>query len=315
LEQCCEDVIQQRIKLVNTALSKIILPVYIDEQFFKDIEELLSSNTDLPEKWNTIKKLDKISNKIGDHYVQMRNLRKKKNKKEMSNVIKEIKNEFDLDEILLDCRMTEGESIDTFLEELKNYGYDKMPASEINGYIKSYVVFITKRHNIKNETDVKRLESMIRKNIFSLISSKFLMVEIKNTNDKFIKQALKLSKLKPSDLRIHSLFISNFEPFQSAIDELSNLSYLKDPDSMISCINQSSQLIFESAQKSCKEKKMQRNISADDFLPMMQYVLVQSDVVYVEGIISFIRKFRKLNQEDDYYLTTLQSKILKIFNF
>ena len=184
------------------------------------------------------------------------------------------------------------------------------------GYIKSYVVFLTKRYGIKNEIEIKRLELMIRKNIFSLISSKFLLCEIEiNSNNKFIKQSLKLSKLKPIDIRIHSNFISNFEPFQSAIDELSNLNYLKDPDSMISCITQTSSLIFESAMKSCKEKKIQKTVSADDFLPMMQYVLIQSDIVYIESIISFIRKFKKMNNEDDYYLTTLQSAVEGIKSF
>jgi len=340
LEEDCMDRIQRRIKLTNIALSQSTLPCYIEDSYYKELDYILSSYPELQENWKEIKQLDVEIRSLSKAYSQELSLNPTPGKPEIKRLLLE---QGHID-ILLDVRISEGENIATFIAEIEKYGYEKIPYSEILSYIKTYTNFFLKRHGIssQNESDVKKAETLIRKFIFQIVYKKLFLAElgadasqsfVSKERGIFIKKALKIAQKSPEEIGIDPHFIlppsfattsmstsvSNngvmlvaMEPFKASIDQLSNLPYIFDPDEIMDCILSSFRLIYEEAQFVCKEKKMHKELTADELLPITQYVIAHADICFIEEVIRMVQKYTKVTSESEYYLTTLQSAVTHI---
>lgn len=160
--------------------------------------------------------------------------------------------------------------INNFLKQLKDYGYEKIPIKEIHSYIQQII----------------KKNSLIDKKIFfSLISNIYLKIEMKQNPPKYFYS--KIPIMNPLDIIL-----------QNVIDEMNQLSFLSDPDEMMDCIMNTFSLIYSFQIK-----------NADELIPVIEYILYSSNIIFIESILSFIKKFKKLSSEQDYYITVLSSII------
>jgi hypothetical protein len=93
------------------------------------------------------------------------------------------------------------------------------------------------------------------------------------------------------------------QDYEDCVAEINVISLLNDPEDMLECIMNIKNKTFAHSETT---------LSADEFIPIMEAVIMHSDVMNFENIIAFIRKFKKLTPEQDYYVTVIQSIVEKI---
>lgn len=340
------------------------LPAYVNDDFFMDVDDIVLSNLILSERWKRIRELDSKAKSLAELYVSMRKaMVKPLAKKEIgTKLLVLLKNynipydperpfldslecgiEFRFRALISDQRTNEGQSIRTFLKELRSYGLERVPPSEIIGYIESYVVFLTKSHQIVdphvpnpeddsyteiNASIIQRLHVLVDRYIFYLIGLDLQRIEWQASDQDdshFMMQSRILRKLTPVQLGVDAKFLpldSDHDddgramlPFADSIDILGYLGLCVTPREMLHCVHCCAKTIHNTAYKNCKARDKDFSFGADEFFPILVYVVVQSELPTAHSNLSYLSKFTNSHNSSSeliYYLTCLEGAIMYI---
>jgi len=340
----------------------VIIPPTISEDFYKDIDELFLLNPTVSQQWQTIKTMDaKIArlseryNNVKKHFGKQRTT--KENTVLLSNLLNTKMHKYatfikDPDEsditlstnlrlyfmdrlegaeqrefgcIIGDVRTEEGRTIRTFLNELQSYSLQKVPASEIVGYVQSYASYLVKIHKLTSPPNAHQyLHILVERFIFGLIGGdlrKFEAEKAVEQDDSFAEKVSILKKLTIVQLGVDVKFLSpeklanpNDESiicFEEAIQIIENLPYLNAPGDILHCILCCAKSIHNTAHKFCTMKGHDFAFGADEFFPILVYVVVQATLPGIHAILGFITKYMpdRISSEISYYLTCLEGSV------
>lgn len=345
LEARCKSVIKERISLTRKALNREEIPSFVNEEFFKDVDDLLACHPDLSYRWRLIKALDKRAQQLAGTYIVLRKNARPNSKKERSIILHSLLVEMEhtynditalstttmitndsaaciktfvdslhsvyqepFNRLVGDERVAEGQSLHTFLKELKSYGYDRVPPSEIISYIQSYVKFLQNMHHVP-DSDLPKLHIMADRYIWGhLVGTTFFSIESGNYEEqdaRFRRQLQQLHDLSPLELGVEPRFLPDLVacgtngttvvPFYEAIEILGYLDLLSVPSDMLHCIYTTAKLVHHIARhyfmESCGGDSSSFNFGADEFFPIFVYVVVQSNLIRAYTTVHFLQKY------------------------
>ncbi|KAG2386299.1 hypothetical protein C9374_002745 [Naegleria lovaniensis] len=241
-------------------------------------------------------------------------------------------------DLIADQRTEEGQSLRTFVKELNNVGLEKISSSEIVDYISSFVDYLSTRHSITLDVEKQvllRLLSRLIYNEFGLgVKLQKIEVEAHSAeNVKFQKQANLLKQLTPNQLGVANKFLPlrvkftgkqnsikemihkiSQTPFYDPVTTLSYLNYYVSPMDMLHCVYSCARQIHIIAKDNCTQRGKDFSFGADEFFPILVYVVVHSHLPNIHSALSFLSKFasQSRNSEVVYYLTCLEGAVMYV---
>eukprot|EP00761_Pharyngomonas_kirbyi_P010096 gb/GECH01010114.1/.p1 GENE.gb/GECH01010114.1/~~gb/GECH01010114.1/.p1 ORF type:complete len:748 (+),score=175.52 gb/GECH01010114.1/:1-2244(+) len=351
LEKKFKEDIDTRIHYTQQALldTEGPLPTHVNDDFFKDTEELLYCSPDLARMKKRLRLISNHARELNEDYVKTRKRSRPKTHRERGSELLKLLKEMDIDHaeytnfldsleqstqdkfnnLIGDCRTTEGRWIQTFLNELYSYGVSKIPPGEIVGYIQAYVNFLCKQHNFGDREERKqKLHRLVERHLFNLIAVELIDVEATELREKdqhFLDQTHYLATLSPLKLGIEPKFLPAYvekddngkelDPFVEAIDTLGYLNFCLVPVDMLTCIKITAKQIHKIAKKNCETHGKSFSFGADEFFPIFVYVVVRSGVTSIHSLLSFLNKFGNMSSrstEISYFVTCLEGAVVYI---
>ncbi|KAL9652661.1 hypothetical protein ABK040_003964 [Willaertia magna] len=246
--------------------------------------------------------------------------------------------EQDFYDLVADERTEEGQSLRRFLKEITNIGLEKVPPSEIVDYIQSFVNYMKERHVITKAKEIHLLDRLLSKLIYNELSVgiEIHRIEMENhleENIIFQQQTKLLRKLTPSQLGVANKFTPiktkftgkansikemihkrNMTPFNEPITVIGYLNYLITPHDLLHCIYTCAKQIHLIAKENCNARGKEFSFGADEFFPILVYVVVHSYLPNIHSILSFLSKYsgNVANSEVLYYLTCLEGAVMYV---
>jgi hypothetical protein len=228
----------------------------------------------------------------------------------------EDENQTKFNQIMNDERNEESGWIKKFIKDIDKFGIDKVPTNEIFNYFEIFEKRCCQLHTIKNEKEIAALSKYTNRLFMDYLYHKFIDTE-DCVNDIFMFNCLKLSKLSLLEIGVDRKYVVEDTPnqYSDAIDLFSFLKFVTNPNDLIDLIFFSCKLILNESLSYMKSKNEKINpISADDFFPILIYVIVHSDLVFLNYIIGFIVTFYNQNDSEKiYYLTQVESFFFNLF--
>ncbi|EFC41400.1 vacuolar sorting protein 9 domain-containing protein [Naegleria gruberi] len=239
-------------------------------------------------------------------------------------------------DLIADQRTEEGQSLRTFLKEINNAGLEKVPPAEIAEYVVIYVDYLSDRHAIKTDLEkqaILRLVSRLIYNEFGL-GLRLQKIEIESQsqeNYKFQQQVRLLRKLTANQLGVANKFLpirakftgkqnsikemihkQNQTPFYDPIATLGYLNYCVSPIDMLHCVYSCARQIHIIAKDNCSQRGKDFSFGADEFFPILVYVVVHAHLPNIHSALSYISKYssQSRNSEVVYYLTCLEGAVM-----
>ena len=164
------------------------------------------------------------------------------------------------------------------------------------------------------ESTQEALEKLVTSKLFKQI---FCPTEEDEEKDKELSnKTARLNRfLQPKHLDIRPNFIKQ-EFITQAIGELCKINDFKSPRDKMVCIMNCCKVIYKMLNSITSSENMEA-AGADDFLPMLIYVLIRSKVPTLHSNTQYIRRFRhpsKLMTETGYYFTHFESTLHFVSN-
>mmetsp|Transcript_13333 Transcript_13333/g.20568 ORF Transcript_13333/g.20568 Transcript_13333/m.20568 type:complete len:576 (-) Transcript_13333:83-1810(-) len=164
------------------------------------------------------------------------------------------------------------------------------------------------------ESTQEALEKLVTSKLFTKI---FCPTEEDKEKDKELSNKMaRLNRfLQPKHLDIKPNFIKQ-DFITQAVAELCKINDFKSPRDKMVCIMNCCKVIYKMLNSITSSSNMEA-AGADDFLPMLIYVLIRSKVPSLHSNTQYIRRFRhpsKLMTETGYYFTHFESTIHFISN-
>jgi hypothetical protein len=229
-----------------------------------------------------------------------------------------------------DERSTEGQSIRTFLGEVDNLGWDRVPPKEIIDYVTSYVTFLcsANMYRITDEVEIEKIAYLVHQYFFgSLVGNRLSRVEeIAHAEDnrRFATQVRLLKDLTPQQLGVSSKFLSPDDDgkrsFAEPIEILSLLGFCATPNDMLHCVYTCAKLIHIIARDNCSKRNKELSFGADEFIPIMIYVVAHAFLPLIHSNLAFMSKYANCNgpnynnSEVMYFLTCLEGAVVYVDN-
>jgi hypothetical protein len=160
-----------------------------------------------------------------------------------------------------------------------------------------------------SDLEVENAREGIEKYIMTKLHAKVFSPSIQDIQmDMEISNKLnKMQSIKPDNLDVPSTI--ELDPKWSlAIQELKKMNMYKTPRDKLVCISNCCKAIFGLIENIGSKKA-----SADEFLPVLVYLICKSNVIHLHSNVKYIMDFRnpdRLMSEMGYHLTNLQSAIM-----
>jgi len=253
--------------------------------------------------------------------------------------------------IVGDARSAEGQSIRTFVNEVNNVGFDRVPSAELVEYASSFVNYINKLNGLtlnkkssiaRDARTLKVLRYLVHYFIFgSVIASEIDLVEsIRNDydNNQFCTQQKMVASLTAEQLGVAQRFLpinndgddisaellekqneiqSISEPYAVPIDILSCISYCTVPSDMLHCVHVCSKQIHLIAKAQCELKNKDFTFGADELIPLLVYVVSRASLSFIHTNLALMAKFMSPEEREEkpelvYYLTCLEGAVMYV---
>jgi uncharacterized protein YecT (DUF1311 family) len=236
---------------------------------------------------------------------------------------------WDFFSLVSDDRSTEGQSVRTFINEVKQLGWDKVPAKEIIDYVSSFVTFLcsSNLYRITDEIEVEKMQYLVHRYFFGhLMGVKLARVEDEqheNANSHFVKQSALIKTVPPSLIGVATKFLPLDEterPFNEPIEILSLLSICSTPNDMLHCVYTFAKQIHIIAKDNCTKRGKDFSFGADEFIPIVIYVVAHAFLPCIHSNLAFMSKYAGSNETNSnsseimYYLTCLEGGVVYIDN-
>lgn len=241
-------------------------------------------------------------------------------------------------DLIADQRTEEGQSLRTFVKEINNVGLEKISPSEIVDYVSSFVDYLSTRHSITLDIEKQVLVRLLSRLIYNEfgLGVKLQKIEVEAhsaENLKFQKQANLLKQLTPNQLGVANKFLPlrvkftgkqnsikemihkiSQTPFYDPVTTLSYLNYYVSPMDMLHCVYSCARQIHIIAKDNCTQRGKEFSFGADEFFPILVYVVVHSHLPNIHSALSYLSKFasQSRNSEVVYYLTCLEGAVMYV---
>ena len=173
---------------------------------------------------------------------------------------------------------------------------------------------IKKKDKNKNELFKKAISFYKEKN---LIEPKDFLIEKKFCLDANTKELIEQNKNNENN------FIGNKNPYEKTINYFKNIEKYQNPFDKLLLTVKLKKIISEEisefwskyGQDELKDKKINLNIEADDFISIFKYMIVKSEINNIHSEISFIESFTSNQIKSDsewYYLSLIQVSLAQL---
>eukprot|EP01080_Neovahlkampfia_damariscottae_P000914 gene914-9823_t len=230
------------------------------------------------------------SNNVGKKKYSYQDFLEKMKHKSTLNLVKSIKK---FNDTILNNEYKEGET----QKVIRNF-FDEMERT-----INSHSLW-KDTSEIEIENTIEGLEKYVTSKLHSKIFSP--TIEDLREDNNLASILTKFHVLKPHHLEINENLISN-ELWNKSLDEFKRINNFKTPRDKMNCISNCCECIFQLIE----ENKI--TASADIFLPILIYLILQSNVSHLHSNIKYILDYRnpdKLVSEAGYFLTNIQGAIM-----
>jgi hypothetical protein len=363
-----------------------MLPDYLTRNgyYFLNVEQIITTTKELTARRLFIRKLGELYKKAELEYNTTRKNygahKKCRPKREQQNILRNLVEEFkipnveaisepvpwtefldiianekrcqqqrEFNSVIGDLRSTEGQSIRTFVQELRNITFERVPPNEVLEYESSFTSYILKLNGLTVGKDPKKVEH-ITKNLSylvhgfifgDLIVRELEKVELLRNEDDdryFVKQQKIVVNLEPIQLGVAQKFLPlhrgsitneellkkqnqiqsvNEPPYWQPIQVLSCLCFCITPAEMLHCIHMCARQIHFIAKRQCELREKEFTFGADEFFPLLVYVVSRAVLPTIHTNLALMAKFISASEREErpdvvYYLTCLEGAVMYV---
>jgi hypothetical protein len=274
-----------------------------------------------------------------ERYLKVRKKYKKLTKSEISNNLKEImlnskleyeiktyddfilfleeKNQDAFEKVMFDERNEESSWVTKFLEDIDSVGINNIPTEDIMNYIKGFYRRSVALNKIKDEEQSKIYSKYISRLILKLLYHRFHdFVNDDCLNDTFIQNCNKLSKLTMEEIGVDKKFIIRDCPdqYKTSIKIFSTLAFIESPNDLLDIIFHASKMMVDESLVYCHSNNAKFTFGADEYFPLLIYVIIKSEIYYLNSILKFILKYANQTISQKVYYFS-QFECMLFFNF
>jgi hypothetical protein len=359
----------------NKVSRSVVIPEFLTSNgyYFLSVEAIMTQSPQFMARHRVIKRLELAQKNREREYIAIRKQhyahKRSRPKRDQQNALKQLlekyqtpncdrydrpvewetflldifgcdKLQFQFNCLVGDVRSDEGQSIKTFVTELKKIGFERIPPSEILEYAQSFVSYVAKLNQLKNDDlTMKRLSYLVHNFIFGDVIAKEL-TNLENTrheqdNSLFCRQQKLVQNLTPTQLGVANKFLplqiamltsedmilkqteiqSVDQPFENPIQILGLLSLCITPNDMLKSVHMCAKQIHHIAKRQCDLRGKEFTFGADEFFPVLVYVVAHATLPHIHTNLAFMSKYmsdddRAEQREVIYYLTSLEGAVM-----
>eukprot|EP00004_Rigifila_ramosa_P012621 TRINITY_DN2745_c0_g1_i1.p1 TRINITY_DN2745_c0_g1~~TRINITY_DN2745_c0_g1_i1.p1 ORF type:complete len:969 (+),score=230.79 TRINITY_DN2745_c0_g1_i1:167-2908(+) len=232
---------------------------------------------------------------------------------------------------LFTAQSAEGRKIQSLCEILRNETTEpkenKIVAEDIVNFVEDFSVSLMSTYEIESD-ELSKLRLCTARYIFPQIAD-FVFSPLfeahgeKEQDDELKAQVQWLRKLSPRELGISPKYCNPLtgEEMTSAISILEELALHTVPVDMLYCVMSTARTInfnavaYATQQAKAAGRESVITLGADDFFPLLLFVVIRADLPTVHQCIGFMRRFAPMHarfSELDYCLTSLEAAVVHI---
>ncbi|EFC41401.1 predicted protein [Naegleria gruberi] len=204
--------------------------------------------------------------------------------------------------------------IKKFTFEISNTDYTPEHPHKVQSFLAHIMREISSHEQWKNATeqDLMNAREGIEKYVMTKIYSKVFSPTLEDIEiDNQIGSRIALFKrvVTPANLDVSARLVTD-PLFQKAIEELKKMSFYKTPRDKLICVSNCCHLTMNLLKRSMHEQSGGSGgnaPSADDFLPLLIFIVLRSNVPHLHSNINEYRNPQSLEGHSGYFLTSLES--------